>query len=265
MFSSLCVRLAVWLFTVVSLVYVPIGLAQTSDQSDVSQSAEEPSANSDDFSWNSYFGNFFSDQLGGAINSGFDATGWSVIAGGAILTSIAYNNDDLVRRKFREERYLSDDAIKFGAVWGSGGPAIITALGLIAIDRPAGLALAESIAFTSATHYPMTLIARRGRPGKPDNLSAFPSGHTSNAFTFATSLAYSYGWTAAVPGFAAAFVTAAARIADDRHWLSDTVMGATIGYFWGRATSFQHHKSLKFSMVPQVSTKHIGLQVRYEF
>ena len=220
----------------------------------------------EDFTWTGYATGFFSDHVGQSIVDGFDATGWTILASGIALTSIAYNNDRIVQRKFREDELVSDDVIKFGAVWGSGGPAIITALGLIYFDRPAGLALAETIAFTSATHYPITIISNRRRPGNPSRKNSFPSGHTANAFALASSLSYSYGWTAAVPGFIAAVATGAARIADDRHWISDTVMGATIGYFWGRATSFHHHdEGKKLSVLPVIEAGNYGLRVSYGF
>lgn len=65
--------------------------------------------------------------------------------------------------------------------------------------------------------------------------SAFPSGHTTLAVAIATSLAHStenktvdamlYG-TAALTGFA--------RINDNKHWFSDVVAGAALGYLVGR-------------------------------
>jgi membrane-associated phospholipid phosphatase len=44
-----------------------------------------------------------------------------------------------------------------------------------------------------------------------------------------------------VPSLLVASYTALTRIADDAHWYSDVVAGATLGIFWGRAT-YAHHE-----------------------
>ncbi|MCC7134035.1 MAG: phosphatase PAP2 family protein [Gemmatimonadales bacterium] len=65
--------------------------------------------------------------------------------------------------------------------------------------------------------------------------ASFPSGHTTLAMAIATSLAHSTpdGWTD-IAFYGAAAVTGFARINDNKHWLSDVVGGAAIGYLVGR-------------------------------
>ncbi len=69
---------------------------------------------------------------------------------------------------------------------------------------------------------------------RPDGSTrnSFPSGHTATAFLTATMLAKEYGprspWFA-VGGYAAATVVALSRQLNNRHWMSDTVVGAGIG------------------------------------
>ena len=73
---------------------------------------------------------------------------------------------------------------------------------------------------------------RRERPDGLDNKS-FPSGHTSNAFTLATVAERHYGWKVGLPAYAVAALVGASRLQQNRHYLSDVVAGATLGYVVG--------------------------------
>ena len=79
------------------------------------------------------------------------------------------------------------------------------------------------------------LSARRTRP---DGATlSFPSGHTSATFATATVLQREFGWKTGVPAYAVASWVAASRMHAERHYLSDVVMGATIGILAGRAVT----------------------------
>ncbi len=73
--------------------------------------------------------------------------------------------------------------------------------------------------------------------------ASFPSGHTTFAMAVATSLAHSTrdGWTD-IALYGAAAVTGFARINDNKHWLSDVVGGAAIGYLVGRQINEGRHR-----------------------
>jgi membrane-associated phospholipid phosphatase len=73
----------------------------------------------------------------------------------------------------------------------------------------------------------------RERPNGQDNKS-FPSGHTSNAFALAAVAERHYGWKIGVPAYGLAGLVGASRLNEDKHWLSDVVAGATLGYIVGR-------------------------------
>ncbi|MCW5515281.1 phosphatase PAP2 family protein [Muriicola sp. Z0-33] len=69
---------------------------------------------------------------------------------------------------------------------------------------------------------------------RPDSTDyrAFPSGHTSTAFASATVLYEEFKNTApflAYSGYAFALATGYLRMAQNKHWLSDVLMGAAIG------------------------------------
>lgn len=59
--------------------------------------------------------------------------------------------------------------------------------------------------------------------------ASFPSGHTAYAFSIAAGLdAVTDGWVPAAAGYGLAGVTAYSRLYDDKHWVSDVVVGAVL-------------------------------------
>ena len=73
---------------------------------------------------------------------------------------------------------------------------------------------------------------------RPDGSAAnsFPSGHTANAFFGATILAKEYSSKSIlipIGGYAVATLTGALRMANNRHWASDVLVGAGIGIVSG--------------------------------
>lgn len=69
---------------------------------------------------------------------------------------------------------------------------------------------------------------------RPDgsNYLSFPSGHTANAFTGASLLNREFGgispWIP-IGGYAMATSTGILRMTNDKHWISDVLVGAGIG------------------------------------
>lgn len=85
--------------------------------------------------------------------------------------------------------------------------------------------------------YVVKYAVGRTRPnGDP---RSFPSGHSSATFATATVLQAHYGWKVGLPFYALGVYTAASRIHDRKHWLSDTVMGAAVGITAGRAVTIR--------------------------
>ena len=58
---------------------------------------------------------------------------------------------------------------------------------------------------------------------------AFPSGHAATAFAVASVLERHLGYRASWPALAGAMYVATSRLVDDRHFLSDVMMGAGVG------------------------------------
>jgi membrane-associated phospholipid phosphatase len=84
-------------------------------------------------------------------------------------------------------------------------------------------------AYTMAIKY----ATHRLRPDGSDHLS-FPSGHTSIAFAWATVANRFGGPELGAPAFLLAGLVAVGRMEKNRHFLSDVVAGATLGYLVAR-------------------------------
>jgi len=67
--------------------------------------------------------------------------------------------------------------------------------------------------------------------------NSFPSGHAADTFAFATALERHLGWKGAVPAYVFSSYVAISRLPDNRHWLSDTVFGASVGIIAGRTVT----------------------------
>lgn len=79
----------------------------------------------------------------------------------------------------------------------------------------------------------LKLVVREPRPGVADELTSFPSGHSTSIFAFATTLAAMHGPYWGGGAFALATFVAFSRMNDNRHRLHDVVAGATIGSMYG--------------------------------
>lgn len=84
-----------------------------------------------------------------------------------------------------------------------------------------------------ATNIAVTTILKhltdRERPNGENNLS-FPSGHTSSAFAGATLACFHVDKVTCGVLYSMATITGYLRIAGSKHWLTDVLFGAGIGY-----------------------------------
>lgn len=77
--------------------------------------------------------------------------------------------------------------------------------------------------------------------------SSFPSGHTAAAFSAATVYAMEYRDRPLVPiiAYSAASLIGLSRITENKHWLTDVIAGAALGYFCGRQVVNNYHRYAK--------------------
>lgn len=193
------------------------------------------------------------------LTNGWDLKGFMII--GAGLGAVAYTQpqDDEFAREWGSHKKISKENSKVGDIMGMGIPGIAIALTQLIVDNENGIAHSEALVATFVTTSVLKIANNRPRPNGL-NRRAMPSGHTSTTFASATALSYAYGWIAAVPAYAAATFTALTRVSDDAHWLSDTVAGAAVGIFWGRASHFHHENGSSGAIGPMYLEGGMGLQ-----
>jgi len=102
--------------------------------------------------------------------------------------------------------------------------------------RAASYDFAQALIVTEVYTGALKYGVQRERPDGSDRLS-FPSGHTSAAFTLATVANQHYGWKVGVPAYLLASGIGLSRVEKDKHYLSDVLAGATIGYIVGRTVT----------------------------
>jgi membrane-associated phospholipid phosphatase len=96
-----------------------------------------------------------------------------------------------------------------------------------------------------------TFLGPLGKTGKAANgsksNSSFPSGHTTAAFSAATVFAVEYRNKPYIPiiAYSMATLVGLSRITENKHWATDVLCGAALGYLNGRQVSFNYHRYAK--------------------
>jgi len=200
-----------------------------------------------------------------------------IVAGVATLT---YFQDENIQQYFVSHR--SQAAHKFSKYvfepFGNGKTTSILIGGLylggliVKDKRLAGTSLTAAKAFvvSSVCSQVIKQLAHRHRPFQeavPNHsnwdgpfsearFTSFPSGHSTAAFSLATVFAMEYRKTIWVPALAYTLAagTAVSRLYDNKHWVSDVVVGSALGFVTGRFMWKQNKKSTnRFMLMPTVS------------
>jgi len=101
--------------------------------------------------------------------------------------------------------------------------------------------------------------------GKATN-SSFPSGHTTVAFAAATVFAMEYKNHPWIPimAYSAATLIGVSRITENKHWTTDVVVGAALGYLTGRQIVNNYHRYAKIK-APQQNRSTLKFDMQYNF
>ncbi|MCP5106345.1 MAG: phosphatase PAP2 family protein [bacterium] len=101
--------------------------------------------------------------------------------------------------------------------------------------------------------------------GNGSDYYSFPSGHTTTAWSVATVIAGMYKDKPAVPIICYSLATLAglSRMTENKHWASDVLIGAVIGYSIGRFVLKKQDPS--FVVTPMLYQGKMGVSVNYAF
>ncbi len=215
-----------------------------------------------------------------------------IIAG---ATAFSFTFDNPVRNSIGNLRSPSlDKAARFGEKFGNGLyvaglSGVLYLVGHIFQEeelRKTGLMLAEAIFLNGVVTEGLKIITGRSRPfineGNQeidffamefeDEENSLPSGHTSTAFAVATVLSERIdNLYASVALYSLAGLTAFQRVYNDKHWISDTILGAALGTVIGlkvvklNSENDNHDSSIDMNITPIVNRNSYGVGVVFHF
>lgn len=187
---------------------------------------------------------------------------WVILAIGGAAAAIAHPADDKVNARLAGSQAASRffaPGKYIGAVYTQAGAAI----GLYAIGRYVlphadgepktnkvshlGFDLLRSLIVSQALTQGIKVAVRRDRP--TGECCAFPSGHASATFATASVLERHFGYRGAWPTFVVAAYVATSRLHDNRHFLSDVLLGGALGIASGWTVVGRHGRS-NYALVP---------------
>jgi membrane-associated phospholipid phosphatase len=167
---------------------------------------------------------------------------WVILGIGAGSAGLAHLEDDYVVTHATGNED-ADKAFALGQWVGSMYVQVGSAVGLWAVGRYAvapiageprtnkvseiGFDLIRAQILSQGVTQGMKFAVRRDRP--TGECCAFPSGHAAAAFAAAAVLERHVGYRASWPAMLGATYVAASRLVDNRHFLSDVLMGAAVG------------------------------------
>jgi membrane-associated phospholipid phosphatase len=211
-------------------------------------------------------------------------------------TALSFSVDNPVRNSIRLTRSNSMDNFtdigeKFGnPKYGSWLSGILYVGGHVIGDkelRLTGMMLAETIFLNGLVTQVLKSSFGRARPflnegnGEIDFLefefedesNSLPSGHTSTAFAIATVLSQRIdNFYASAALYSLASITAYQRIYAEKHWISDTILGAAIGTLVGLQVVKLHSErdkanfnSMEINIIPYYQSGSVGVGASVNF
>lgn len=222
----------------------------------------------------------------------FDADDWIKVGSVAALTGTAFLFDDEINKFWmRNKSNAADKISEVGRVYGEITYAALFSGSLYLGGKifrskeisKTGKMLLEGLFYAGTTTTLIKFITGRSRPylnegdskfrffQTKNDYNSFPSGHTTVAFTLSTVLSESFDNTyASIFLYTLASSTLWQRMYSNNHWLSDTLLGASIGYFIGQAVvnfnnDYDPEKTGQITFLPTYANGILFINLNYSF
>lgn len=264
-------------------------------QSDLKLTSSITPCNDSAINLNKDISNFFDDGLN-IVKAPRNFNSTELYITGAILvgSGIAYISDPNVKTSIdKNHTTFMNRVTPIGEKYGSSLYAGIFGSGLYltgALMKNQGIAstgrmVVESVVYTGLVVGLLKFTFSRARPYENDGPRdffdfslkeediSFPSGHTATAFAISTVLSRKIDNTFATIGlYGLAGLTAYERMYNNKHWFSDVLVGAALGYFIGNviANSEDERESKndflnKVDLMPSINSNGVGLSINVNF
>ncbi len=216
---------------------------------------------------------FYAEQVKPGLERAIDSSSLYLLLSGAGAVAVTRPQDDDLHDRWKNQQVWSKNTSNLGDDYGKYAIGAFAALGQTYFDPENGKNHIRALVGNAIVTTTMKLSFKRERPDQSNHLS-FPSGHTSDAFTTATSLTYAYGWKAGIVAYPIATFVAFSRLADEAHWLSDITAGAFVGVWMGRsffypkgedASSLNSKDGVHFQAIPVLSSRYSGFNLALDF
>ena len=218
----------------------------------------------------------------------WDRSDWAKFSLVAGVTGAVFAFDDEIKDEIQDSRNSSRDNLSdWFEPFGNGFITVPTMIGfyvyggLAENKKVKRTALLATESFLVTGLFTTVLKAASGRP-RPDrgeqadvfkifsnSNKSFPSGHTSTAFAIATVVANEYENIPllAPVSYGIATMTGLSRINDNKHWASDVIFGAALGYFTSKTILRLHsnQKGQHFTIYPRADFSGGGLVLSSRF
>ena len=178
-----------------------------------------------------------------------------IIMGGAGFAAFAANKyDKQIQNYTQHEGLLNPKVSKFGDMYGGMWSAWLLPVSVIVtskINNESNKEMLQKLDFAvsalvanGVTTMVLKELIGRERPNGSDNHS-MPSGHTSHSFAVAAVVNELYGREAGITAYILAGLVGVSRINDNKHYLTDVLIGAGLGTVIGRgfAKTYREYKS----------------------
>ena len=175
---------------------------------------------------------------------------------------VASKDDEIASYFLRRERFAP--AARIGGALGNtlvlaAGEGGLFLLGQVRDDpkfREISYSIGQALVMDAIILYPLKLATSRERPNREDQRS-FPSGHATSAFAVAAVLDHYYGPKVAIPVYALGAFVSFGRMEQNKHYLTDVMAGATLGWLVGKTVTRQADEKPRW--IPTVSPQAKGI------